>query len=428
MSGQILDRRIRIHYAWVIAFTGCLVLALATGFGYMAYSIILPSMRSGLSLTYAQMGLIATAEGVGNTCAALLGGAIAVRFGFRRTIFVSLFVMGVSIFLTGIVDSFAAALLARFVTGIGQGAAIVPVLALTAAWFARRKRGLAAGIVATGLGVGTSLGSIVLPVVIKDFGRDGWRYAWFLLGVIICAVSFVCYAFIRDDPAEKGLEMYGGAEAGDTSAVVTLRAAYRKILTNERMRRLGFTYFTFGFSCIIYVTFLVAYLTNEAGLAAQPAASVFALLGLANLASGVLWGSLSDQVGRGYGLAIAYGALALSCLILVYWQNIAGYCVSAILFGLTMASLPSIGTAAIGDSVGGRLAPAALGGVTLLLGIGQAIGPAVAGWLRDSTGTFVGAFLMAAAVLLLGAVGEAVGAITTKESACRAGPATPTAG
>jgi hypothetical protein len=56
--------------------------------------------------------------------------------------------------------------------------------------------------------------------------------------------------------------------------------------------------------------------------------------------------------------------------------------------------------------MGGRLAPAALGFATLLFGIGQSIAPAVAGWMKDTTGTFVGCFILSAAVSLLGAGGS----------------------
>jgi hypothetical protein len=49
-----------IHYAWIIAFTGTLVLMLTQGFGRMSYSVILPSMKDGLVLTYTQVGLIGT--------------------------------------------------------------------------------------------------------------------------------------------------------------------------------------------------------------------------------------------------------------------------------------------------------------------------------------------------------------------------------
>jgi MFS family permease len=62
--------------------------------------------------------------------------------------------------------------------------------------------------------------------------------------------------------------------------------------------------------------------------------------------------------------------------------------------------------AAVGDSIGGKLAPAALGFITLIFGIGQSLGPAVAGWIKDSTGTFSGAFILSAIISLLGAAGS----------------------
>ena len=51
------------------------------------------------------------------------------------------------------------------------------------------------------------------------------------------------------------------------------------------------------------------------------------------------------------------------------------------------------------------MAPAALGFITLFFGVGQAIGPSVAGAMADASGTFVSAYLLAGFVALLGAVG-----------------------
>ncbi len=59
--------------------------------------------------------------------------------------------------------------------------------------------------------------------------------------------------------------------------------------------------------------------------------------------------------------------------------------------------------AAVGDSIGGKIAPAGLGFITLIFGLGQSLGPAVAGWLKDMAGTFAWAFNLSAAVSPLGA-------------------------
>ena len=395
-----------IHYAWIIAFTGTLVLLLTQGFGRMSYSVILPSMKDGLLLTYTQVGLIGTANFIGYLSLAVVGGFLAVRFGTRRTIFVSLLVMGVSLFLTGLSRSFTSAFLMRLVTGMGNGGAVVPMMALTASWFAARKRGLAAGILTIGTGIGLSIVGLALPYVMAEFGPDGWRYAWFLLGLLVFVFSFVCHALLRDDPAEKGTSMYGGEEEQKKRTGVTFFSAWGDVVREKEIWKLGMVYFMFGFSYIIFVTFFVAYLSSEAAFTPQKAGQIFAVLGLSSIFSGAIWGSLSDVLGRRYGSLLAYLTIALSFILLAFWRSTPGFYVASIVFGISLSSIPAIMAAAVGDSMGGRLAPAALGFITLIFGIGQSLGPAVAGWIKDSTGTFAGAFILSAIISLLGAAGS----------------------
>jgi len=91
-----------------------------------------------------------------------------------------------------------------------------------------------------------------------------------------------------------------------------------------------------------------------------------------------------------------FGALALAVAALV---------ASALLFGFTAWSVPAIMAAACGDLLGPRLAPAALGFITLFFGVGQALGPAVAGYLADARGSFAPGYLTGAVAMLAGAAG-----------------------
>ena len=116
-----------MHYAWTIAVTGMLVTILAHGFGRMSYSVILPSMKDGLMLSYAQVGTIATGNFIGYLCLAITGGFLAARFGVRKVVFISLLIIGVSLFLTGFADSFMYAFFARLVSGLGNGGSYVPL-------------------------------------------------------------------------------------------------------------------------------------------------------------------------------------------------------------------------------------------------------------------------------------------------------------
>ena len=397
-----------MHYAWIITFTGMLVLLLAQGFGRMSYSVILPPMKEGLLLTYTQVGLIGTANFIGYLCLAVVGGFLAVRFGARRTIFVSLMVMGISLFLTGFSRSFTHAFLMRLVTGMGNGGAVVPMMALTAAWFAARKRGIAAGILTVGTGTGLSIVGLILPYFMGKFGPDGWRYAWFLLGGLVFALSFVCYVFLRDNPGEKSTSMYGGVEERKGRSDGAFFSALGDVLREKEIWKLGAVYCMFGFSYIIYLTFFVAYLTTEGGLTPEKAGEVFAVLGLFSILSGVLWGWISDILGRRYGSMLAYLALAFSYSVLAFWRGVPAFYISSIVFGIGLSSMPAIMAAAVGDSMGGKLAPAALGFITVIFGVGQSLGPAVAGWIKDTTGTFAGCFVLSASVSLVGAAGSLI--------------------
>jgi len=396
------------HYAWVIAFTGTLVTILAHGFGRMSYSVILPSMKDGLSLNYTQIGLIGTGNFIGYLSLAIIGGFIAARFGVRKVVFVSLIIIGIALFLTGFSESFLFAFIMRLFAGAGNGSSYVPIMALPAAWFAAKNRGLATGIVSGGIGVGLFLSGVIIPPVIKHFNHDGWRYAWFFMGIAVFVLAFVCYAFLRNNPKEKGLSMYGGDEEQKGGAKVTLFSAWKDIVREAEIWKLGCVYFMYGFSYIIYLTFFVAYLTKEIGISPSTSGAIFAVMGVFSIFCGVVWGGISDVLGRRYGSMLAYIALGVSYLIFVFYKVEAGFYLSAFVFGISAFSIPTIMAAAAGDAVGGRLAPAGLGFITLFFGIGQALGPAIAGWIKDTSGTFTNAFILSAFVSFVGAAGSLI--------------------
>ncbi len=292
-----------MHYAWIIAAMGFLVTVLAHGFGRMSYSVILPSMKDGLGLNYTQLGSIATGNFIGYLCLAIVGGFLAARFGVRKVVFISLVVIGVSLFLTGLSNSFVFAFFMRLITGAGNGGSYVPIMALPAAWFIMKRRGLATGIVSAGIGSGLFISGMMLPPIISAFGVHGWRYAWFVLGVIVFVLAFVCFAFLRDNPKEKGLGLCGGegGQAAPQGPRVTLFSAFRDVVVEPEIWKLAGVYFMYGFSYIIYLTFFVAYLTREMHVPATTAGRIFGVLGIFSIFCGIIYGWLSDLLGRRYG-------------------------------------------------------------------------------------------------------------------------------
>ncbi|MGC1402618.1 MAG: MFS transporter [Thermodesulfobacteriota bacterium] len=395
----------KLHYGWIVIFMGLLVTIGAHGFGRMSYTLILPAMKDGLHFSYTQLGLIGTGNFVGYLLMALIGGALAARFGCRLMIALGLAFMGVTMLLTGMANSFEAAFITRLLTGLGHGAAYVPAMALGSAWFASHRRGFATGIVSAGIGLGTMIASLIIPPILKAHGIEGWRYTWYYLGAAVILIAVIAALFLRSRPEEMGLcqvweEVPQSLPKGPPSASNALE--WKEVYKVKAVWYLGLVYFMYGFSGIIYVTFFAAYLIKELGMTPAKAGGLWALVGGLSIFCGIIWGGISDYLGRARGAALAYLTLTISYLLFAFIKAPPGYYFSAFFFGLSAWSIPTIMAATAGDIVGPRLAPAGLGFVTLFFGIGQALGPGVGGYLSDAFKTFSIPFLLAAAVSTIG--------------------------
>ena len=401
-----LWRSLGARYGWVILAVSTLTVMGALGFARFGYTMILPEMQKSLHLSNAQTGSLATGTAVGYVLLAAVGGFLAARYGARRLVAISLLVVGVTMILTGAVSSFRQALVLRILTGMGSGGSNVPAMALLAAWFAPRRRGLASGIAVTGSSLGLIITGQLIPWILERSGAAGWRHSWIVLGAVVVVIGLLAWLLLRESP----LEDLRTADPAPVRPAVQMRGGsgldWGKVYRSGAVWHLGLVYLAFGLSYVVYVTFFVKYLVAEAGHTAEAAGDLWALVGWLSLFCGVLAGTISDLIGRKYGLALVYLVQAASYGVFALWRDPTGYLVSAVLFGLVAWSIPGIVSAACGDYVGSRLAPAALGFLTLFFGLGQAAGPSLAGALADATGSFSPAFLAAAGIALVGGMGS----------------------
>ena len=399
----------RFHYGWIVIFVGFLTTIAAHGFGRMSYTIILPAMKDGLQFNYTELGLLGTGNFLGYLTMAIVGGFWAARFGARIVITLALILMGITMILTGLAQSFGFAFVMRLLTGLGNGAAFVPAMALGSVWFAAKHRGFATGIVTAGIGAGTLISGLLVPPILSAFGLNGWRFSWYILGAAVLAIAAAAGIFVRSRPEEKRQQPVGIAEnqpvistASDVKA--TSVPKWTAVIKTGSIWYLGVVYFFYGLSYIMYMMFFAAYLVKEMGFTQQWAGGLWALTGGLSIFCGVIWGAISDRLGRNRGAALAYLSLGISYFVYALIKVKFGFYLSAVLFGLTAWSIPTIMAAAAGDYVGPRLAPAGLGFVTLFFGIGQALGPALGGYLADATSSFTVPFMVAGTISLLGMV------------------------
>ncbi len=384
------------HYGWVIVGAGTLCILACLGFGRFALGMLLPSMGATLQLTYSQMGFISTANFLGYLASVLISGFWAMKIGPRRLIFIALLLVGVSMALVSQARSFAAVLVLYMLTGAGSGASNVPVMGLVSAWFAGNKRGSAAGFIVIGSGFAIMISGALIPFINRVYGAEGWRVSWMVLSGFVIAIAFIGLVLLRNRPEEKGLKPVGSdihpARHPDAASAGGRKTVYREGI----MYYLGVIYFLFGYTYVIYATFIVTALVKERGFTESVAGTFWAWVGFLSLFSGPVFGTLSDRLGRRAGLIIVFSLQMFSYLLVASGLPGIFLYLSIGFYGIVAWSIPSIMAAAVGDYVGARKAAAAFGLITFIFGLGQISGPAVAGMLAEQTGSFSSSFYMAA--------------------------------
>lgn len=392
------EQRSSFHYGWVIVATGMLCIMASLGFGRFALGMLLPSMGTTLKLSYAQMGFISTANFLGYLVSVLLGGIMAVRIGSRRLIFLALLLVAGSMAMVSRADGFSAVLIFYLLTGVGSGASNVPVMGLVSSWFAKKSRGRAAGFIVIGSGFAIIISGKLIPFINRQIGPEGWRTSWLVLSGAVALIAALGVLLLRDRPEEKGLRPFGEDDSQKPEAESPIASG---VYGKGILYYLGIIYFLFGFTYVIYATFIVTALVKERGFTEQIAGNFWAWVGFLSLFSGPVFGTLSDRIGRKAGLILVFTFQMVSYLL--FASELPGFFLylSIFFYGVVAWSIPSIMAAAVGDYVGPRNAAAAFGLITFIFGFGQISGPAVAGVLAERSGSFTSSFFMAAALACL---------------------------
>ncbi len=404
-------------YRWVIVLAGVLGLFAALGLGRFSLGMMLPAMAEGVGMSYSQMGVVSTLNFCGYLAAVLVCGRLNRLLGARVLIFLALLLVGVSMALISCLDSYIGIVLLYCCTGVGTALANVPIMALISTWFEPGMRGRAAGICVMGNGLGLVFSGQLVPLLNEM--AFGWRSSWLVLGGVVVVIAVVALLLIRNSPAEKRSTWLDSAKNSrkHQNYRVERAASGQPLHRKKAILHCGLLYFLFGFTYVIYVTFMVTFLVEERGYSEYGAGQLWALAGLFSLGSGPLFGYFSDRYGRKSALMVVFGLQACAYLLVGFSLPPVAIYASLVCYAIVAWSVPSIMAALVGDYVGAEGAAAAFGFVTFIFGIGQIAGPALAGGLAEKWGSFQPAFLAAAfCVALAGAFSAGLpGSSTGKE-------------
>jgi len=369
-----------IHYGWVIVGVGVLVKMTGLGFGRFSYPMLLPNMRGSLGFNYIEMGLLSGAIMLGYLLFSLIGGILATRFGPKKIVVASLLCGALSMFFISRLSGFFPLLFFTFAMGAGGAGSHISITTLPMAWFEEQRLGRALGVVTGGTGLGIIVTGLLLPYLLSNLGKEAWRQCWLLLASITFLVAVIGWMLLREKPSQITFL----PRLPDLDKEPHPSEGKRNELTRKAI---FIIYFIFGFAYNIYATYFIAYMVEEIRLSEKAAGNIWALFGWMCMGSGLIWGFISDRLGRRKALLWNNGVISFSVLLPLLFHQPFILGLSAFLFGATFLGTVTVIAAMIGDQVVEKRA-SVYGLVTLIHGIGQFLGTISGGYLKDLSGSF----------------------------------------
>ncbi|MBV4463633.1 3-(3-hydroxy-phenyl)propionate transporter MhpT [Pseudomonas sp. SWRI79] len=346
----------------------CFIVALIEGFDLQAAGTAAAGLRQTFALDPKMMGWVFSAGIIGLLPGAFFGGWIADRIGRKKILIGAVLLFGVFSLSTAYVSTFSGLLLARFMTGLGLGAALPNLIALCAEAVGEQRRGTAISIMYAGVPLGGALAAVVAMLF-----TDHWQ-ATFIIGGL--APLLVVPLMILLLPESSAFRQQQGT-------VNVERASTGQALFGEGRARVTLALWLSYFFTLTVMYMLLNWLPSlllEQGFSKPQAGLVQMLFNIGGALGSLLGGLLLDRcngikvvlfVYTGLLVALAGVGLSVGIVPLGIAGFAAGLFVMAAQLVLYALAPPSYPTSVRATGVGAAVAIGRLGSVAGPLAAGQ---------------------------------------------------------
>lgn len=398
----------RPFYGWWIVASAIVLQALPSGLMQQAYGayVVLLEREFGWSRTTlaGAFSAIRMEEG-------LLGpvqGWMLDRFGPRMVIRIGVVVFALGFFLFARINSIPGFYVAFLVMAVG--ASFAGFLSITTAiviWFERR-RSMAMGLAL----LGTAIGGLALPLVVRGLELWGWRTMADVSGVLILAFGLPAAQLIRNRPQELGL-LPDGRLPGETRVTADgtpqAEEAEASYTTREAMRTRAFWFISLAHTASVLVVSVVnvhfvPYATETLGYSLSHAALIVTVQTVTNLLGRPLGGWLADIVGSKPVTGISVLAHAVALLLLTFATSPWMIIIFALLNGLAWGARVPVVVSMRAEYFGSKSFGAIMGVSSLVVTLGSVVAPIAAAWAYDVSGTYTHSFVVLAVLAGLGSL------------------------
>jgi MFS family permease len=377
------------------------LLALAVFINYVDrgnLATAVPLIKGELALSSTQVGLLISAFFWTYTPGQVAAGWLTERLNAYRTLAAGLAIWSLATLLSGLAGGFVALFLLRLLLGLGESAAFPCSSKLIAQHVPGHQLGAANGLIIMGLSLGPAVGIFFGGLMMAQMG---WRGVFLLFGALSLLWLWPWLAATRRLSAQ--------AHAIETGQAPSFRA----MLSRRELWGAGLGHFSANFGFYFVVAWMPLYLVQEQGYSLTHMAGigglVYVLYACASLASGWIsdrWisaGGTPNRIRKTFFMASH--VIATSSLVAAAFGSpavaLASLFLTGVAFGMVGPHVFATGQTLAGPRAAGKW----MGLQNCASNFAGILGPIATGVILDGAGGFQAAFLMTAALTLVGVVG-----------------------
>jgi len=365
---------------------------------------------------------------------AIIGGRWQDRVGPRTVTIVGVLLWGIGLVLAGLGTEALGKpwlyLTYGVIGGLGLGMGYVTPVAMVTKWFPDR-RGLGSGMVVMGFGLGAffynqvvarldvykaaakpagafvaakaaaiKAGTTFYPnaYLLKPEELHGILMIFTISGIVFIILGGVCAWALKNPPA-------GYSVAGATAAAVAHTPSYtpQQALSMPQLYGLWLLLFLNVTAGILIISNAVPIYSELTSALPAIAAQIYGLLAIFNGLGRFFWGTVSDRIGRNMTYTVMFVIQAVVFFIMgeVHSLGGVGICFAIVLlcYGGGFGVMPSFTADFFGTKYLGQI----YGYILTAWGVGGVVGPSIAAFVRDRTGSYAGALIPVAVMLIVAA-------------------------
>ncbi len=359
------------------------------------FSTAAPLIKGDLGLTNGQIGILISAYFWAYVPGHALTGWLIDKINAYRTLALGLALWSLATFFTGFAGGFAVLLALRLLLGLAESTAFPVCSKLLALYIPHQRLASANAWNGVGLMMGNGAGVFIGGMLVATLG---WHALFFIFGALSLLWLIPWLRVKQPEP------IHSAPDAPDHAP------SFAEMLGKREMWGAMIGHFCGNYSYFVVLSWLPLFLVKKQGFSIETMAWIGGGVYLIASVVGLVGARITDRAiagGANVGrirkqIVLGSGVIALACMLLCASGQpmfaVAGLLLYGVANGLGYFSLYSIGQTLAGPRAAGKWVGLQNG----FAGLSGIISPIVTGYSIDATGDYRVAFLVAAAIAVVG--------------------------